>query len=107
MKYTLTILLATITLTTFVAVALAGAIYAQTNPAVTNPAATPAANQGKPKSEANPADGVKQKVEDAVTKKFKSTGIKDLKSVETKALTKMGSLVHHRRKKAVKKPSQE
>jgi len=103
MKYTLTTLLATFTLTTFVAVALARAIYAQTNPAVTNPAATPAANQGKPKSETNSADGgVKQKVEDAVTRKLKSFGVKDLKSVETKAFGKVFG--HHKRnKKAVKK----
>ena len=101
MKYTLAILPAT-----FLAVALAGAVSAQTNPAAANPGATPAADQGKQKSAAKPADGVKQKVEDAVTKKLKSTGVKDLKSVEAKALTKMGNLFHHKHKKAVKKPPQ-
>ncbi len=100
MKYTLTIFPATL-----LAIALAGPASTQTNPAATNPgAAPPAANapQGKQASGANPADGVKQKVEDAVTNKLKSAGIKDLKSVETKALEKV--LGHHKHKKAAKIP---
>ncbi len=100
MKYTLAILLATL-------LTVAGAASAQTNPAVTNPGAVPpAANapQGKQAGAASSADGVEQKVEDAVTNKLKSTGVKDLKSVETKALEKV--LGHHKHKKAAKKAPQ-
>ena len=103
MKYTLAILLATL-----LAVALARPATAQTNPAVTNPGATPTAGKnsqpGKQAGAASSADGVEQKVEDAVTNKLKSTGVKDLKSVGTKALEKV--LGHHKRKKAAKKTLQ-
>ena len=75
MKYTLTILLATL-------LAVAGAASAQTNPAVTNPGTTPSAGKnsqpGKQAGAANPADEVERKVEDAVTNKLKSVGTKAL-----------------------------
>jgi len=92
MKCTLTIFLATL-----LAVALAGAASAQTNPAVANPGATPPAHQGKQASAANPADEIKQKVEDAVTHKLKSAGAKALEKV----------FGHHKHKKAAKKAPQE
>jgi hypothetical protein len=101
MKYTLTILVATITLATFAAVALVGRASAQTNAGSASPGAAPPAHQGAQDSAANSADGVKQKVEDAVSKKLKSVGVKDLKSAETKTFGKLFG--HHKHKKAVKK----